>query len=67
MSDLNITTTDNGPFLVKGNAEILDAEGNAFSTKGNPIALCRCGHSGTQPFCNGSHKKADFKSAPRAS
>lgn len=65
MADITITTKDNGPFLVKGNVEVLDAEGNAFSTQGNQIALCRCGQSGTQPFCNGSHGKG-FKSAPRA-
>ena len=66
MANVNITTTDNGPFLVKGDAEVLDAEGKVFSINGDPIALCRCGQSATQPFCNGSHGKG-FKSAPRAS
>lgn len=65
MADVNITTKDNGPFLVKGNAEILDAEGKVFSTTGDTIALCRCGQSANQPFCDGTHGKS-FKSAPRA-
>lgn len=66
MADVQITTTDNGPFLVKGNIEVLDAEGKTFSTTGNTTALCRCGQSANQPFCDGTHGKG-FKSAPRAS
>lgn len=66
MADVNITTKDNGPFLVKGNVEVLDAEGKVFSTTGDTIALCRCGQSANQPFCDGTHGKS-FKSAPRAS
>jgi CDGSH-type Zn-finger protein len=31
-----------------------------------PLALCRCGQSRTKPFCDASHKEADFSSCPRA-
>ena len=61
-----ITTLDNGPFLVNGSATITDANGNQFSPKSKSVALCRCGASGNSPFCDGSHDKADFQSAPRA-
>ena len=61
-----ITTLDNGPFLVDGLAIITDAEGNQFDSKDAQIALCRCGASGNSPFCDGSHAKVGFESAPRS-
>ena len=63
---MKITTLDNGPFLVDGSVTITDANGNQFSSKGKTVALCRCGASANSPFCDGSHTKADFQSAPRA-
>ena len=70
MSDVTITVKDNGPFLVQGdlsNFSIVDAEGKEFETEGKAIAICRCGASGTQPFCNGTHKKIGFESEVKAS
>ena len=50
----------NGPLLVYGNLKIKDAEGH--ETKKNKVtAFCRCGASGNKPFCDGSHKKINFK------
>ena len=56
MLDVEIQVKDNGPFLVRGNVSILDAEGNAFDADDKAIALCRCGASTNQPFCTGNHK-----------
>lgn len=68
MSDVTIRCRDNGPFLVEGNFTLVDAEGNTFAT--NPdkpaIALCRCGASKNNPFCDGSHKGCGFESAERS-
>ncbi|MBM7571224.1 CDGSH iron-sulfur domain-containing protein [Aquibacillus albus] len=56
---------DNGSILVKGDVELLDAEGNVYETK-PAFSLCRCGHSNNKPFCDGTHKKTGFESQPRA-
>ncbi len=51
---LTITTTVNGPLFLKGGFELRDS-GDIPSYRGNKAALCRCGHSGNKPFCDGSH------------
>ncbi len=51
-----------GPLLVTGPIELVDEEGTAIPC-GAKTALCRCGASSNRPFCDGSHKKAGFKSA----
>ena len=69
MADVKITMRPNGPFLVEGPIQVCDSEGNAFPVDpAKPaIALCRCGHTGNQPFCDGSHKGCGFQSDQRAS
>jgi len=62
-----ITVANNGPLLVSGEFELLDAEGRAFGLAGRAnIALCRCGHSQNKPFCDGSHKTNGFQSVVEA-
>ncbi|WP_106495288.1 CDGSH iron-sulfur domain-containing protein [Lentibacillus sp. Marseille-P4043] len=65
MADANIKVNDNGPYVVTGSFEVVDAEGNTFQTK-KAVSLCRCGHSSNKPFCDGTHKKVEFESSPRA-
>jgi CDGSH-type Zn-finger protein len=46
---------------------VTDHEGREFAlpTDKRATALCRCGCSGTKPFCDGSHKKlGDWASGP---
>lgn len=68
MSDVTIRLRDSGPLLVEGTFKLVDAEGNAFAIdSAKPaIALCRCGHSGNRPFCDGSHKTCGFDAPDRA-
>ena len=65
MNNATLTPTDNGPYIVEGNIALLDAEGNHYRVNGT-IALCRCGHSSTKPFCDGSHEHVNFAAMNRA-
>lgn len=50
---------ENGPMLVRGPLRVEGTEGGrSTGVKG---ALCRCGHSDTKPFCDGSHRDAGFE------
>lgn len=50
----------NGPILVHGTIEIKHSDGRV-EIKEKMVALCRCGASSTKPFCDGGHRKIDFK------
>ncbi len=64
---LKITVLKNGPLQVEAGATIHDASGKAFNTpEGKPVFLCRCGQSGSKPFCDGTHRKVGFESEVRA-
>jgi CDGSH-type Zn-finger protein len=65
MHVITITPTDDGPYLVRGGAALLDADGAAYEV-GETIALCRCGHSSTKLFCDRAHERARFAAADRA-
>jgi CDGSH-type Zn-finger protein len=65
MTEITITPTDDGPYLVRGNVTLLDAEGSPYEV-GETIALCRCGRSGTRPFCDGTHASENFAATDRA-
>ena len=54
-----VTISKNGPYLVKGDFSVEDADGNPVETKGTAV-FCRCGSSSNKPFCDGSHKKVGF-------
>lgn len=55
-----IEVMPDGPLLVYGNITIKDKDGSQIK-KNNVTAFCRCGASGNKPYCDGTHKKIDFK------
>ena len=64
---VKITIRPNGPYLVEGDVELTDVNGNKIDTTGQAkIALCRCGGSTKKPFCDGTHSKIGFQAAEAA-
>jgi CDGSH-type Zn-finger protein len=51
----------NGPYRMAGGVVIVvDAQGHETKVERPRISLCRCGHSATKPFCDGTHKTCGF-------
>jgi len=65
MAEVNIQVIKNGPYIVKGEVEITDADGNRYPVE-KRMALCRCGASTEKPFCDGTHSKIGFQAAEKA-
>ena len=60
-----ITPYRDGPYIVRGNFQVLDQDGNPIATTRKTIALCRCGKSQIRPFCDGTHKYVGFQASGR--
>ena len=58
-----IVVCPRGPLLVRGNFQILDAQGVPVPRSRETVALCRCGGSAIKPFCDGTHKLIGFEQA----
>jgi CDGSH-type Zn-finger protein len=63
-----IRCRENGPLVVQGPFRLVDHMGNVYPLPVDKpfVALCRCGHSGSKPFCDGSHKSCGFTGGPLA-
>jgi CDGSH iron-sulfur domain-containing protein 3 len=59
MPDVTITPSLNGPYLISGPIRLTDVDGREIPHPAQ-MALCRCGHSGNKPFCDGTHATIDF-------
>ncbi len=55
-----VRVSRNGPYQVSGDVVLHDTNGEVIPTEGH-IWLCRCGESQDKPFCDGSHKRIEFK------
>ena len=64
MAGAKIQVLDNGPLVVNGEANVVDAKGESFGQT-EPIALCRCGLAKNKPFCDGTHQ-GKFEDSVRA-
>jgi CDGSH-type Zn-finger protein len=59
-----VRVTADGPLLVRGPIRLVDEQGDEIHTRRRVHAICRCGRSALQPFCDGTHKIVPF--SPRA-
>lgn len=55
-----VETMPNGPLMVYGNMKVKHAGGEVVKDS-KATAFCRCGASQNKPYCDGAHKKIDFK------
>lgn len=67
MTDLNkndnkptLTFKKGAPLYVEGEFTLVDEHGEPVGPQGGRIALCRCGLSTNQPYCDGTHTRSGF-------
>jgi CDGSH-type Zn-finger protein len=56
----SIALVPDGPLWVRGGIPIEASDGFVYETR-NRVTLCRCGESKNMPFCDGTHKRINFK------
>ena len=51
-----------GPYVIESDdVRVVDWEGREYPVDRRPVALCRCGASGSKPFCDGTHRRLGFE------
>lgn len=57
-----VTIVKNGPILIEGDHEVFHVKDKSITdnTVKEVTALCRCGKSANNPFCDGTHAKCGF-------
>ena len=58
---LKVEPIHDGPLHVSGNLEVITGTGKTIN-RVTECWLCRCGHSGKKPYCDGTHKRVGFRS-----
>lgn len=53
-----------GPLLLRGEHIVQDDEGGMHRTIRPVSAICRCGKSAKQPWCDGTHKVMPDRARP---
>lgn len=58
---MKIEFRENGPIGIETGGRYVFRQGDQEVVVEKPrVWLCRCGHSTNKPFCDGTHKPADF-------
>lgn len=52
----SVVLCPDGPMLLRGKHEILDADGKTHRTVRPVSAVCMCGGSAIKPWCDGTHR-----------
>ena len=60
----SVRVVDDGPLVVRGPVRLVDETGREIPVRRRVNALCRCGRSSIQPFCDSTHRIVPF--SPRA-
>jgi len=55
-----------GPILLPGPVTVEDEDGVKHHSERPVVAVCRCGATGSAPWCDGSHKLVRRDAGPRA-
>jgi uncharacterized Fe-S cluster protein YjdI/CDGSH-type Zn-finger protein len=63
--ETTVEARPNGPLFVRGHVRIVGEDGRLIR-EDTRLALCRCGASANKPFCDGSHRRIGFTTAPAA-
>jgi CDGSH-type Zn-finger protein len=65
---VSLTPYPDGPVVLRGPFQLVDAGGTPVATRRRAVALCRCGRSRLGSLCDGTHRSAGFRApggAPR--
>ena len=52
----DVVLCEGGPVLLRGDHVVEEADGTRHRTTRPVTAVCRCGRSAIQPWCDGTHK-----------
>jgi CDGSH-type Zn-finger protein len=63
MSNVTITPSDDGPYIVSGPAVLTAPDGRVIEHP-DPVSICRCGGSSNKPFCDGNARHDRLRPAP---
>jgi CDGSH-type Zn-finger protein len=53
---VRVTVCPHGPLLVRGAEVVVDDVGREHPVQRPVVAVCACGKSQRQPWCDGTHK-----------